>query len=297
MSDHELLQFTLGLAYTQEQINLTTREITSMKRRKFLGFALSSSLLVTIVTAGDNLPLANRSSSRVLAAGEKKVLKLITSPDYPPYEYYDTSGGSRNIVGFDIEIAKKITEKLGYQLEIVESDFNGIIPALQANRADFAMAGMTPTEERKKNVDFSIIYYTAQNTIVSRKGSNIKTTADLKGKKVGVQLGATQEKAAQEIAKKVEGIEIVKLNKVGDLIQELKTKRIDAAIIEDTVAKGYVTNNDSLELNVIPPDGLSGSAIAFPKGSPLVAEFNKILKEMIESKQIEQLAKQWFEKK
>lgn len=269
-----------------------------MKRKKFFGLALSSLVLVTVFTACGNQQPANTSSSQAPAATEeKKVLKLVTSPDYPPYEYYDTSGGSKKIVGFDIEIAKKITEKLGYKLEIVESDFNGIIPALQANRADFAMAGMTPTEERKKNADFSMIYYTAKNTIVARKESNIKTTADLKGKKVGVQLGATQEKAAQSIAKKVQGMEVVKLNKVGDIIQELKSKRIDAAIIEDTVAKGYTANDESLELNVIPPEGEAGSAIAFPKGSPLVAEFDKVLKEMKESKEIEQLAKQWFEKK
>lgn len=275
-----------------------------MKRRKFFGLALSSSVLVTILNACGNEQQASTTSTPApggtpapSGGGEKKTLKMITSPDYPPYEYYDTSTGEKKIVGFDVDIARKITEKLGYNLEIIESDFNGIIPALQSGRADFAMAGMTPTEERKKNVDFSTIYYTAKNTIVAKTGSNLKTIEDLKGKKVAVQLGATQEKSAKDIAKKVEGMEVISLNKVGDIIQEIKSGRVDAAIVEDTVAKGYAQANSDLEFNVIPNEGESGSAIAFPKGSPLVAEFDKVIKELLESGEIDKLVVQWFEKK
>ncbi|MBD2168515.1 transporter substrate-binding domain-containing protein [Calothrix membranacea FACHB-236] len=89
----------------------------------------------------------------------KDPLILITSPNYPPYEFYDTQGGDRQIVGFDIDIAKSRAQKLGFKLQVMESDFNGLIPALQANRADFVMAGMTPNPERKKNVDLPIINY------------------------------------------------------------------------------------------------------------------------------------------
>jgi len=63
---------------------------------------------------------------------------MITSPDYPPFEYYD-QGGERKIVGFDIDIANYIAKELGFKLEVMDSDFSGLIPALQANRADFAM--------------------------------------------------------------------------------------------------------------------------------------------------------------
>ncbi len=125
-------------------------------------------------------------------------LTMVTSADYPPYEYRDTATGKDEIIGFDTDIAKYITKKLGFGLEIKDTDFNGIIPALQSHRADFAMAGMTPTAERKKNVDFSDIYYEAKNTIVARKGSNLKKPEDLAGKKVGVQLGSIQEKAAKK---------------------------------------------------------------------------------------------------
>ncbi|MCJ2544230.1 transporter substrate-binding domain-containing protein [Synechococcus bigranulatus str. 'Rupite'] len=82
-----------------------------------------------------------------------------TSPDYPPYEYYDTSSGQEQIVGFDIDIANYIAEEPGFNLRVVGMNFSGLIPALQANRVDFVMAGMTPTEERKQNVDFSEVYW------------------------------------------------------------------------------------------------------------------------------------------
>ncbi|WP_226585587.1 ABC transporter substrate-binding protein/permease [Microseira wollei] len=222
----------------------------------------------------------------------RQKLVMVTSADYPPYEFRDTASGKDDIIGFDVDIAKYITNQLGYDLEIKDTDFSGIIPALQSGRADFAMAGMTPTEERQKNVDFSDIYYEAKNTIVTRKGSNLKTPKDLSGKKVGVQLGSTQEKTAKEF----KNVQLVALNRTGDLIQEVKARRIDAAVIEDTIAKGFIANNPDLQFSTIPskPEE-AGSAIAFPKNSRLVNDFNRILAEMKQSGEIERLIKKWFE--
>lgn len=220
-----------------------------------------------------------------------ETLKMGTSADYPPYEFHDTSGGQDKIVGFDVDIANYITEKLGVGLEIQDMEFNGLLPALQTNRVDFVMAGMTPTEERKQNIDFTQIYYEAKNTIVAKTGSNLTALEDLTGKRVGVQLGTIQEEAAKE----VQGANVVPLNRVGEIIQEIKSNRLDAAIIEDTVAKGYTNSNTDLEFNTVPNEGESGSAIAFPKGSERVEEFDRILTEMKASGKLEELAKKWFE--
>lgn len=220
----------------------------------------------------------------------KKTLTLATSPDYPPYEFKDTAVSGNEIIGFDIDIAKYITKKLGYDLKVVGMDFNGLIPALQAGRADLVMAGMTPTPERKKNVDFSDLYYEAKNTIVAKGGSNLTKPEDLAGKKVGVQLGSIQ----QEAVKKMAGVQAIPLNKIPDIIQEIKSNRIAAGVIEDTVAAGYAAANPDLEFNTIPNTEESGSAIAFPKGSRLVPEFNRVLKQMKDSGQIQELATKWF---
>ncbi len=225
------------------------------------------------------------------ATAQQKKLTMVTSADYPPYEFRDTATGKDEIIGFDIDIAKNIAQELGYQLEIKDTDFNGIIPALQSRRADFAMAGMTPTAERRKNVDFSDIYYEAKNTIVAPKGSNLTKPEDLAGKNVGVQLGSTQEEAA----KKFKGVKLKSLNRTAEIIQEVKAGRIDAAIIEDTIAKGFIGSNPDLEFNTIPNVGEAGSAIAFPKGSELVDDFNAVLAQMKQSGEIENLVKKWFE--
>ena len=261
-------------------------KILTMPNRRWLFFILFCVAFLIAAFFGD--------ISGVIAqqGNARQKLVMVTSADYPPYEFRDTASGKDDIIGFDVDIAKYITNQLGYDLEIKDTDFSGIIPALQSGRADFAMAGMTPTEERKKNVDFSDIYYEAKNTIVTRKGSNLKTPEDLAGKKVGVQLGSTQEKTAKEF----KNVQLVALNKTGDLIQEVKARRIDAAVIEDTIAKGFIANNPDLQFTTIPskPEE-AGSAIAFPKNSRLVADFNRILAEMKQSGEIERLIKKWFE--
>lgn len=262
-----------------------------MKRRKFVLTALVTTALATTLTTACTGSSTDETASDATGGSEaKKTLVMATSADYPPYEFIKTSSGSEEIVGFDVEIAKYITDQLGYELQINNVDFNGLIPALQAGRADFVMAGMTPTEERKQNVDFSTVYYEAKNTIMAKQGSGLTDAASLNGKRVGVQLGSIQEGEAKEI----EGVEVVPLNRINEIIQELKAGRIDAAIVEDTVAKGYADNNPDLEFNTIPTEGPSGSAIAFPKGSELTAEFDPVLQEMIDSGEMEKLVNKWF---
>lgn len=268
-----------------------------MKRRRFVATTLISAALTgTILTA------CNQSGSEPAAsgpdaggaAGGGQTLVMATSADYPPYEFVDTAGGTEEIVGFDVDIARAITEKLGYELEINNIDFNGLIPALQADRADFVMAGMTPTEERKQNVDFSEIYYDAKQTILSLQSNAITDPKQLDGKKVGVQLGSIQEGLAKDLVEAGSTMEVVPLNRINEIIQEIKSGRIDAAIIEDTVARGFLEANPDLQASLIPEEGPAGSAIAFPKGSELVDDFNTALQEMKDSGEMEALIKKWF---
>jgi ABC-type amino acid transport substrate-binding protein len=266
---------------------LTSRGITmAIKRRKFL-FTSAMSAILTVAVA------ACAGGGGTASDGTRRLV-MATSADYPPYEYVDSTGGTQEIVGFDVEIAQYITEELGYELEIQNIDFNSLIPALQANRADFVMAGMTPTEERRQNVDFSEIYYEARNTIVSRQGSGLTSPETLTGKTVGVQLGSTQEQAAKDLAEDVQGMNLTRLNRINEMIQELKAGRIDAIIMEDTVAAGFLASNPDLEANDIPNVGEAGSAIAFPRGSELREEFNPVLEEMISSGKMDELINKWF---
>ncbi|WP_042458167.1 transporter substrate-binding domain-containing protein [Neobacillus dielmonensis] len=249
-------------------------------------------LLTSMVLAAGLLAACGSSEKTSKAASDKKVLVMGTSADYAPFEYIETEK-SDEIIGFDVDLAKSITSKLGYKMEVKDMDFNGLVQALKSGQADFVLAGMTPTEKRKKNVDFSDIYYNAKFMIVSKKDSGISKVEDLKGKTVGVQLGSIQADKAKEINKETP-IKIEDRNRIQDLIQEIKSGRFDAAIIEDTVAKGYFTKETELEGFTLKDDPEAGSAIAFPKNSDLTEKFNKELKEMKENGELDKLVIKWF---
>lgn len=238
-------------------------------------------LIILAVLLGVTLVLAGCGGKE-----EGKMLILGTSPDYPPYESVDTTTGE--IIGFDIDIAKFIADELGYELKIEGMDFNGLVAALQAGRVDFVMAAMSVDPAR--DVDFSDIYFVANNTIVSKEGYT--TLEELSGKKVGVQLGSTQEDVAGQIP---DPGEIRPLNRIPDIIQEIKAGRLDAAIIEDAVAANYVSNNEDLQFNVVHTDEEEGYAVALPKGSDLLDDINEALKKLEESGKKDELVKKWFE--
>ncbi|HPS45426.1 MAG TPA: transporter substrate-binding domain-containing protein, partial [Treponemataceae bacterium] len=127
----------------------------------------------------------------------KKAGKLIlgTSADYPPYEFHAQVDGKDAIVGFDIALAREVAKDLGVQLEIKDMKFDGLLAALASGNVDMIISGMTPTDERKKNVDFTDIYYFAEHGVLIRKADEAKYGAaveSLKDAMVGAQRGAIQ---------------------------------------------------------------------------------------------------------
>ncbi len=202
-------------------------------------------------------------------------LILAMSPDYPPYEFVIIGDdGSQEFAGFDIEIAKIIAADLGYELEIVSIDFDGLLPAMQAGQADMVLSGMNPTEERMQAVDFSIVYYTADHAMITRADEASALTNDeaFAGKAVGAQTGTTQEDIANEM-KEALGCEVISLKQVPTLVQELKTKNVDGVIMEKPVAESYVGQNPDLAIayTVDNPEGVS--CLAFTFGSLSLCTF------------------------
>ena len=94
---------------------------------------------------------------------DAKILRLGLSADYPPFEFKKDG----RVVGFDVELAEELAKDLGYSLEIQDMDFSALIPSLTSGRVDFVMSGMAVNEERKKNIDFSDIYYTGKFAVIS----------------------------------------------------------------------------------------------------------------------------------
>ena len=238
----------------------------------------------------------------LVACGEKKVsdsknLTMLTAADNPPFEFYQTGDDTKEIVGYDIDLAKKIADYLGYTLEIKDVDFSGIIPGLMHGRADFAMAGISATDERKKNVDFSDPYYSANNFILTKSGSDFVQRTKYENNQVGVQLGSTQEEFAKLWVGSRPGVKIISLNKLGDIVQEVLAGRLDGAIMEETPANAYMNSSEN-KLAIFPLQGNQdgASAIAFPKGSAKRDEFNQALQALKDSGFMDELAKKWLKK-
>lgn len=265
--------------------------------KKLMAIAAVTTIAISMVGCGsgttekkDGNAAPAAKASTLEAIKSKGKLVVGTSADYAPYEFHTQVDGKDKIVGFDIEIAKQFAKDLGVELEIKDMAFDGLLVALQSDKVDMIFAGMTPTDERKQNADFSDIYFTATHRFMLRTGEEASITKieDLKGKKIGVQKGSIQEGIAKA---NFEAGNIKALDKVPDLVLDLKNKKVDAVLVESTVADLTVQKNEGVAiakaLEVKDPDG--GCAIAMKKGSTeLQTEINKTLKKLKDEDKINQ---------
>ncbi len=165
---------------------------------------------------------------------------MATNAEFPPYEYRD----GENFAGIDVEIAQAIAADMGLELVIEDMQFDSIVPAVQSGKADIGVAGMTVTEDKLQNIDFSIPYTTSTQVVIVTNDSPITSPADLEGKTIGVQLGTTGDNYAGEI----ENATIERYNKGFEAVQALGQNKIDAVIIDREPAKAFVSENEGLKI-------------------------------------------------
>ena len=181
----------------------------------------------------------------------KEEIKMGTNAEFPPYEFKEGDA----IVGIDAEIAAAIADKLGKKLVIEDMAFDGTIPALQAGKIDFIMAGLTVTEERKQSVNFTESYATGVQVVIVKEGSEIKTADDLFAPKadgslwkIGVQQGTTGDLyTTWDLAEPEEGdptATIERYSKGADAVQALVTGKVDCVVIDNEPAKEFVKVNN-----------------------------------------------------
>ncbi len=185
--------------------------------------------------------LAASAALALAGCGEKSnTIVMATNAEFPPYEYREGEA----IVGIDPEIAQAIADDLGMTLKIEDMAFDSVIAAVQSGKADFGMAGITIDEDRLQNVNFSTPYQTTAQMIIVQEGSSIASSADLAGKKIGVQLGTTGDDYASEVA----DASVERFNKGFEAVQSLTQGKLDAVIIDSEPAKVFVSQNEGLVL-------------------------------------------------
>ena len=213
-------------------------------------------------------------------AEEKKTLIMATNASFPPYEYYEGT----EIVGIDVEIAAAISAKLGYDFEVADMEFDAIISAVNAGKADFGLAGMTVTEERLLSVDFSDSYATGVQVVIVREGSSITSVDDLFAEgamhTIGVQLTTTGDLYTTWDLED-NGLAVINRYPNGnEAVMALKAGKVDCVVIDNEPAKAYVAANEGLM--ILPTEYVTENyAACFKKGNPLLAEFNAALQELI----------------
>ena len=189
---------------------------------------------------------------------QDNTLKMITEATFPPYEFLR----GQEIVGIDVEICRAVAQKLGRSFQAETVDFDSVIPAVVSGKADLAAAGITITEDRKKNVDFSIPYVKTGIVVIFKKSNPFKEPAQLKGKKIGVQSGTTSETYVLEQLKQ----EPERAKSPAEAVAALKSGRVDFVIADIDPAKNCVKGEADLALS----DFITSEeyAIAIKKGQP-----------------------------
>ena len=219
--------------------------------KKILALMLAMMMIVCCFSAcaDDNKGTANETTDPSDAENKEEVLTTVvegkltmaTNAYFPPYEYYEGD----KIIGIDAEIAEKVAEKLGLELEIKDMAFDSIITAVTEGSVDMGLAGMTVTDERLESVDFSISYASGVQSIIVKDGSAIKSVDDLYAEganyKVGVQLGTTGDTYCTD---EFGDERVVRYANGNEAVLALASGSVDCVIIDNEPAKAYVEANN-----------------------------------------------------
>lgn len=169
------------------------------------------------------------------------VLTLATEAGFAPYEYYDNG----EIVGIDIDIAKEIAKELNMELEIKDVAFDSIISEVKTEKSDIGAAGISYTEERAKEVDFTDDYMDSRQVVIVKNNSSISSVADLNNVIAAVQLGSV---ADSYLTENYPTVTIVREKKFLAAIQDLKDAKVDCVIMDEVPAKELLTS----DLKILP---------------------------------------------
>ncbi|MBZ9639829.1 transporter substrate-binding domain-containing protein [Streptomyces sp. PSKA30] len=234
------------------------------------------------------------SGTKTAAGGVELVkagqLTTCTHLPYPPFQ----SEIDGKVQGFDVSLIDLVAEDLGVQQQIVDQPFENFKTggSLNAGQCDLAAAGMTITEERKKNVDFSDPYFEATQAVLVDKKSGIGSFADLKGKKVGAQAQTTGEDYA-----KSQGLDPVSFESSDAVINGLRTGQVEAVVIDYPVVQGWLKDRANADAFEVAEQINTGEQYGFTvkKGNaPLLKAVNKAIADAKADGTYKKLYEQWI---
>lgn len=221
-------------------------------------------------------------SGMVLAA--KPELRVGTDATYAPFETIDASG---KYVGFDMELIGMVAAEMGRELKLQNVGWDGIIPGLMNGNYDCLISAMTITSERKKQINFSIPYFSIRQAIVVKQNNtSIKGPENLVGKTIAVQNGTTGDLYASKIAKVI----MKRFDTNPQAVQELLNNNADAAVMDDLVAFDAAKNNKGIKVIEIQKIEKEDYGIGIKKGNDkLLEEINNAIKKLKQNGKLDAL--------
>ncbi len=227
-------------------------------------------------------------------ANSVKKYSVATEAAFAPFEMRDTE--KNDYVGFDMDLIRAIGKVQGFEPEIKDMGFDGIIAAVKTGNVDMAISAITIKPDRQKEVDFSIPYYQSGLAIAVNKDNNtIKSFDDLKGKRIAVQIGTT----GADMAKTIPGATIKTFDHVTEAFMEMKNGGADALINDLPVSAYYIKQNGGKDFKLV-GDLLSSEfyGIAIPKDKPeLKKMIDEGLMKLKESGEFAKIYEKWFGEK
>jgi len=252
-------------------------------------FTLGRWLRLTLVLCLSCLLLVSSCSFTPGSSGAGKTLTVATEATYPPFEFQTAKG---ELQGFDIDLIKAIAAASGFQVKFQQMPFAGMIPALQAQTVDAAVAAMTITAERAKTISFSNPYFKSGLAIATRtENQNITNLDSLRNKNIAVQIGTTGAKQASSIP----GAKIRSFDDAPTALQELINGNVDAVVHDQPVILYAIKTGNVQEIKVV-SNLLTEEyfGIPTPKASPNLPLINQGLATVLKNGTYTQLYQKWF---
>lgn len=225
--------------------------------------------------------------------GEKKKVVVGLDDNFPPMGFRDDKN---ELVGFDIDMAKEATKRMGMEVEFKPIDWNSKEAELNGKRVDLLWNGLTITEKRKENILFSNPYMENRQIIIVNANSPVKTKADLAGKVVGTQEGSSSVEAVEKEAATLKSFK--ELKKYGDNIAallDLKTGRLDAVVVDEVVGRYYIAKKPGEYVVLNDNFGSEEYGVGLRKeDKALLEKLQKVLDEMKKDGTSAAISKKWF---
>ncbi len=255
--------------------------------KKWITFTVLALFVLTVALAGCG-------GSQQAQPAAAKVLKVGAEATFPPFEFQDEQ--SKDYVGFDVDLMKAIGKQMGMEVQVVNTAFDGLIPALESGQIDAIASAMTITDERSKKVSFSKPYYKSGLSIIVKNDNNaINTFKDLEGKRIAVQIGTT----GAEEAKKIKDAKVREFNSASEAYMELKAGGADAVVNDLPVSEYYLAKGGSKDAKLVGEVLNSeeyGVAVT-KKNTELAGKINKALEDIKQNGEYAKIYEKWFGRK